>query len=65
MDRVFQLREISGRLVEERKSHRVMSIRNRESHRIMKQPSRGRKGRLEENHGSDGSRAPNPVPVVK
>src|SRR5260370_37133212 len=53
MNRVFQLGRISGRLAKERKTHRIMGIRNRESHRMVEQPSRRRQECFAENHGSD------------
>src|SRR5437764_5615987 len=53
MNRVFQLRGISSRLIKESKAHRIVSIRNRESHRMMEQSSRRRQECFAENHGSD------------
>src|SRR6059058_2342006 len=53
MNRVFQLRGISSPLIKESKAHRIVSIRNRESHRMMEQSSRRRQECFAENHGSD------------
>src|SRR5947207_15956054 len=65
MNSLFQLREISGRLVQESKSHRIMSIRNRESHRMMKQPSCRRQECFTENHRGYGGGSNELVPVIE
>src|ERR1700756_5643746 len=53
MNCAFQLTGISGCLAKESKTHRIMSIRNRESHRMVEQPSRRRQECFAENHGRD------------
>src|SRR4030095_10568034 len=65
MNRVFQLRGISGCLVKKSKAHRIMSIGNRESHRMVKQPSRRRQKCLAENHGRDGCRPNKSMAIIE
>ena len=65
MNRVFQLRRISGRLVKESETHRIMSIGNRESHRMIEQSSRRRQECFAENHWRDSRGSNKSIAVVE
>src|SRR6266480_5260475 len=65
MNRVFQLRDLSGRLVKKSKAHCIMSIRNWESHRMMEQSSCRRQEGFTENHGSNRCGPNEPVAVIE
>src|SRR6266850_1352949 len=65
MNRVFQLRRISSRLVQESEAHRVMRVRDWKSHRVMKEPSSRWHKCFAENHGSDGCRPDKPMAIIQ
>jgi hypothetical protein len=65
MDRVFQVREISGRLVQESKAHRVMGVSDRKTSGMMEQPPCPGEECFTKNHGRDRHRPYKPVPVIK
>src|SRR3977135_1290910 len=65
MNRVFQLGRISGCLVKKSKTHSIMSIRNRESQRMMEQPSRRRQKCFAENHGRDSCGSNKSMAVIE
>src|SRR2546430_2032864 len=65
MNRFFEMSGIPTCFVKEREAHRVVGVGNRESQRMMEQPSRRRQECLKENHGSDGGNSKDRVPEVK
>src|SRR6266496_4578879 len=65
MNRVFQLRGISSRLIKKSKAHRVVSIRNRESHWMMEQYSCRRQECFAENHGRHGCRPNKSMAIIE
>ena len=65
MDRVFELRWVTGRLVKESKAHRVMCVSDRKSCWVMKKTSCRRNESLKKNHRRHGRRSQELVIVIE